>query len=106
MRDVMHSSGAILRPIADAQVPQLRRNAARPLPTDKYASLTTRQRQLLLLAAEGWTNPRIAKHLSISVRTVESHRADFMRKLGLRHQTDLVRYALRHGLLPIVTQEQ
>jgi DNA-binding CsgD family transcriptional regulator len=76
-----------------------------PSPSDSYATLTTREREVLLLAAEGFTNPTIAKHLSISVRTVESHRANFMRKLGLRHQTDVVRYALRRGLLPIVAQK-
>lgn len=76
-----------------------------PSPSDSYATLTTREREVLLLAAEGFTNPTIAKHLSISVRTVESHRANFMRKLGLRHQTDVVRYALRRGLLPIVARK-
>jgi DNA-binding CsgD family transcriptional regulator len=66
---------------------------------DHYETLTTRERQVLLLAAEGHTNPEIAGLLSIGVRTVESHRASLMRKLGLRNQTDLVRYALRRGLL-------
>lgn len=74
---------------------------APPGPTDPYAGLTTREREVLLLASEGSTNPEVARHLSISVRTVESHRASLMRKLGLRNQTDLVRYAVRRGLLPI-----
>ncbi|TMB50655.1 MAG: helix-turn-helix transcriptional regulator, partial [Deltaproteobacteria bacterium] len=60
----------------------------------------------LHLAAGGFTNPQIAKHLSISVRTVESYRASFMRKLGLRHQTDVVRYALRSGTLRIAIPAQ
>jgi len=60
-----------------------------------------RERQVLLLAAEGLSNPQIAKRLAISVRTVESHRANLMRKLGVRNQTELVRYALRRGLLPL-----
>jgi DNA-binding CsgD family transcriptional regulator len=77
-----------------------------PSPSDSYATLTTRERQVLLLAAEGFTNPQIAKHLLIGVRTVEKHRASFLRKLGLRHQTDVVRYALRRGLLPMVTERQ
>ncbi len=59
---------------------------------------------MLLLAAGGLTNPQVAKRLSISVRTVESHRAHFMRKLELRHQTDLVLYAIRCGLLPLGTK--
>jgi DNA-binding CsgD family transcriptional regulator len=76
-----------------------------PGPSDPHARLTTREREVLLLAAEGVTNPHIAKHLSISVRTVESHRANLMRKLGLRNQTDLVRYAVRRGLPPIDTNQ-
>src|SRR5207253_10189371 len=61
----------------------------RPPPSspDSYATLTAREQLVLHLAAGGFTNPQIAKHLSISVRTVESYRASFMRKLGLRHQT-------------------
>ena len=56
---------------------------------------------MLFLAAEGHTNPKIARRLSIGVRTVESHRANLMRKLRLRNQTELVRYAVRRGLLPL-----
>jgi two-component system response regulator NreC len=54
---------------------------------------------VLRLAAEGQTNPEIADRLEIGARTVEAHRAQLMRKLGVRNQTDLVRYALRRGLL-------
>jgi PAS domain S-box-containing protein len=64
-------------------------------------TLTTREREVLFLAAEGHTNPKIARRLSIGVRTVESHRANLMRKLGLRNQTELVRYAVQRGLLPL-----
>ncbi len=62
--------------------------------------LTPRQRQVLHLAAQGLTNPDIADRLSISRRTVEKHRAEAMRKLGLSGQTDLVRFAIQHKLLP------
>lgn len=68
---------------------------------DIYDTLTTREREVLHLAAEGLTNAEIADRLSISPRTAETHRANLMRKLGLRTQTDLVRYALRRGILPI-----
>jgi DNA-binding NarL/FixJ family response regulator len=76
-------------------------DASVPPTPDRYATLTMREREVLLLAAEGLTNPQIAKRLFISVRTVESHRASLMRKLELRHQTDLVRYAIGRGLLPL-----
>ncbi len=68
--------------------------------TDPYDSLTARQREVLQLAAEGRTAAEIADILVISQRTAEMHRASLMRKLGLRTQTDLVRYAMWRGILP------
>lgn len=67
---------------------------------DPYATLTPREREILHLAAEGYGNPEIAARLAISPRTAETHRANLMRKLGLQSQTDLVRYAVRRGILP------
>ena len=68
---------------------------------DLYETLTTREREVLHLAAEGRSNSEIAARLSISPRTVEIHRRHLMRKLGLHSQTDLVRYALRRGIIPL-----
>lgn len=68
---------------------------------DPYDTLTTREREVLHLTAEGYTNPEIARRLSISPRTVETHRRNFMRKLDLHTQTELIRYALRRGILPL-----
>jgi two-component system, NarL family, response regulator NreC len=62
---------------------------------DLYDTLTAREREVLQLAAEGYTSSRIAARLSISPRTAETHRANLMRKLGLRTHADLIRYALR-----------
>ena len=70
-------------------------------PFDPYDTLSSREREVLHLAAEGHTSPEIATRLYISARTVETHRGNLMRKLGLRTQTDLVRYALRRGILPL-----
>lgn len=61
--------------------------------------LTMRERVVLELAAEGLTNGEIASRLSISRRTVESHRASLMQKIGLRTQTDLVRFAIRNKII-------
>ena len=66
---------------------------------DPYDSLTPREREVLGLAAEGRTNAEIAASLFISRRTVETHRARAMRKLGLRTQVELALYALRRGIL-------
>ncbi len=68
---------------------------------DLYETLTAREREVLHLAAEGHTSREIADRLHISPRTVEVHRANMMHKLGLRTQTDLIRYALRRGILPM-----
>jgi DNA-binding NarL/FixJ family response regulator len=61
--------------------------------------LTTREREVLHLAAQGLTNAEIGTRLYISRRTVEVHRTNMMRKIGLRTQTDLIRYALQRGIL-------
>jgi DNA-binding NarL/FixJ family response regulator len=68
---------------------------------DVYETLTAREREVLQLAAEGLSNAAIAANLSTSPRTTETHRANLMRKLTLHSQTDLVRYALRRGLIPL-----
>jgi two-component system response regulator NreC len=67
---------------------------------DPYESLSTREREVLHLAAHGYTNAEIAERLFISRRTVETHRANAMRKLNLGNQADLLRYALQQGILP------
>ena len=74
---------------------------ARDASLEEYEALTSREREVLHLAAEGHSNAEIAARLFISQRTVEAHRASPMRKLGLRSQTDLVRYALKRGILPL-----
>jgi two-component system, NarL family, response regulator NreC len=68
---------------------------------DLYETLTTREREVLQLAAEGRTNADIAAVLCVSPRTVETHRAHLMHKLGLHTQADLIRYALKRGILPM-----
>jgi DNA-binding NarL/FixJ family response regulator len=68
-------------------------------PPDRYDLLTLREREVLQLAAQGLTNAEIGERLAISARTAETHRANFMRKLGLQSQTELVRFAVNRGLL-------
>jgi DNA-binding NarL/FixJ family response regulator len=59
--------------------------------------LTSREREVLQLLAEGLSNQEIAEQLSISVKTVETHRSNMMKKLGVDSKTELVKYALRKG---------
>jgi DNA-binding NarL/FixJ family response regulator len=66
---------------------------------DTYETLTSREREVLQLVAEGATNQEIADHLQLSIKTVQSHRATMMEKLGLRDLPHLVRYAVRRGLV-------
>lgn len=68
-------------------------------PEDVCEKLTNREREVLHLAADGNDRKAIAKRLFISQRTVETHRAHFMHKLGLHSQTDLVRFAIRNGII-------
>jgi DNA-binding NarL/FixJ family response regulator len=67
--------------------------------TPPLADLTPRQREVLALIAEGRSTKDIARALSISVKTVETHRAQIMDRLGVRDLASLVRWALRNGLL-------
>ena len=64
-----------------------------------YDLLTSREREVLQLIAEGYSNQRIAQELFISVKTVEAHKAHIVSKLHARNRTDLIRYALRKGLV-------
>ena len=73
---------------------------ATAIPPDPHELLTPRERQALQLAAEGHSNAEIAARLSISPRTAEIHRANALRKLGLKTQSELIRYAIRRGMLP------
>ncbi|WP_119718694.1 response regulator [Cognatilysobacter tabacisoli] len=66
---------------------------------DPYGSLTAREREVFHLIAEGLTTKEIARKLDISVKTAENHRARVIDKLGVRNTAELVRYALRRGLL-------
>jgi two-component system response regulator NreC len=68
--------------------------------SERYGGLTYREREILVLIAEGLTNQQIAEKLVISVKTVQTHRAHIMKKLDLHDRSLLVRYAVRKGLIP------
>lgn len=74
----------------------------RPSPTaaeSPVEPLTPREKEVLTHIAQGYTNQQIGERLQISVRTVESHRANLTGKLGLKSRVELVRYARQQGLL-------
>ncbi|MEI7769439.1 MAG: response regulator transcription factor [Chloroflexales bacterium] len=68
---------------------------------DPYDLLTDREHEVFTLAAQGLTSNEIAERLVVSVRTIDSHRTNMMRKLGLRTVADLVRYAIRRGVIQL-----
>ncbi len=70
-------------------------------PVNPYDTLSSREREVLNMAAHGYTNAEIAEKLCISRRTVETHRSNAMNKLHLFNQTDLLRFALQEGILPL-----
>lgn len=69
--------------------------------SQQLSRLTAREREIFRLVAQGMLTHEIAEHLYISKRTVENHRSSLMRKLELRNQVDLVRYAGLNGLLDL-----
>jgi DNA-binding NarL/FixJ family response regulator len=66
---------------------------------DPYRALTAREREVFHLIVEGLTTKEIARRLEISVKTAENHRSRVLVKLDVRNTAELVRYAVRHGLL-------
>jgi len=66
-----------------------------------FATLSAREREVLQLLAEGKTSKEIANSLSVSVKTVESHRSQIMDKLGIRTVAELTKFAVREGLTPL-----
>jgi DNA-binding NarL/FixJ family response regulator len=86
--------------------PQVAREALRepePAPgggtEDLYEALTDREKQVLRIVAEGKSNKEVAELLGISVKTAMSHREHVMEKLGLHSRTDLIRFALKKGVI-------
>jgi DNA-binding NarL/FixJ family response regulator len=100
----VHKGSSFLQPTIAAKLIEdyVRRVRGETAPEGRGADpLTDRERQVLKLIAEGHTNQRIAELLHLSKKTVESHRANIMRKLDLHDVTELVKYALRTGLIQL-----
>jgi two-component system response regulator NreC len=100
LRGVIQGDVALSPTIARRLLEQLSRRP-QPHAAESGASeeLTEREVEILRLIVHGYTNRQIADTLTLSVRTVEYHRANLTSKLGLHSRADLVRYAVEHGLL-------
>ena len=68
---------------------------------DSYQQLTNREREVLKLVAEGYTAKEIASMLVISLRTAEAYKTSLMRKLNIRNKADLIRFAIRKGVITL-----
>ncbi|RMG41417.1 MAG: DNA-binding response regulator [Candidatus Dadabacteria bacterium] len=82
-----------------AEIDKIRKKAAADKFADPLQRLSRREREVFYMLADGMPNRVIAKKLFISPRTVETHRARVIKKLGFHSTTDLVRYAIRHDLM-------
>ncbi len=97
IREVMRGGCYFSPPVAREIIDQLRE--PRRASNEPFSHLSGREREVLRLIAEGLSAKEIAAELGISTKTVEAHRTSLMRKLGARKATELVRYAVRHGLI-------
>ena len=90
--------GSYFSPPVAREIAEQLRNPRRSS-SDPFSLLSHREREVLHLIVDGLSAREIAQGLEISTKTVEAHRTSLMRKLGVRKATELVRYALRHGLI-------
>jgi DNA-binding CsgD family transcriptional regulator len=100
------NSGYLSPPLSEPAIEAYREKAQKAGTLDIYETLTNREREVLQLTAEGNTSSQVAEKLFISPRTAEAHRANIFKKLNLRSQADLIRYALQRGILPMENESK
>lgn len=87
-------------------IPELQLQARRPEQRTGIDTLTPREREVLQLIAEGRTNQQVADELVVSIKTVEAHKAHIMDKLKAKSRTDLIRYALKRGIVKLESVDE
>jgi DNA-binding NarL/FixJ family response regulator len=95
----IHSGQAFLYPSAATALISEYRSSTQA--SDSYDQLTPREREILKLIAEGRSSKEISRALYISIKTVIGHRTKLMFKLGIHNRTELIKYAMRKGLVSI-----
>jgi len=100
IRAIVHY-GSVLHPTAARAVIEAYRRCDCARRIDSYEQLTAREREVLILVAEGHTNQQIADILHVSPKTVDGHRTNLMSKLDLHDRTEVVKYALRRQLIEL-----
>jgi len=96
----VHRGGLVLDPEV-ARAAMSEGGPAAGAGSDPYETLTDREKQVLKLVAEGKSNKEVADDLGISVKTAMTHREHVMEKLGLHNRTELVRFAIRQGVIRV-----
>jgi DNA-binding NarL/FixJ family response regulator len=87
-----------LHPVAAEELVELV-TSGRSLDLEDYESLTQRERQVLKLLAEGKTSRDIAKYLGVSLKTAMTHRSNLMAKLGMHSRAEVIKFAIRKGII-------
>lgn len=99
IRSVLAGNRYLSSELNQEELSDYARNLEKETSEDLLAGLTDRERQVFHMAVRGAKNPEIARALSLSARTIETHRANLLRKLNLKNQTELVRYAVKNDLV-------
>ncbi len=97
----VHQGKSFLSPVAAAAVVEEYQQKASEGERDPYQYLTDREREMLKLVAEGYTAREIADMLVITLRTVETHKTNLMNKLDIHNKADLIRFAIRKGIITV-----
>jgi DNA-binding NarL/FixJ family response regulator len=97
----VHKWKAVLHPVAARVLLDAHLECECAQRIDSYERLTDREREILILVAEGYRNPQIAEMLHVSPKTVDGHRTRLMSKLDLHDRTEVVKYALRKQLIEL-----
>ena len=98
----VHRGESFLSPsVAKLLVENYQQGASTIVSRDPYEQLTDREREILRLLAEGNATREIANMLTVSPKTVDGHKTNLMAKLDIHNRTDLVKYALRKGIITI-----
>ena len=98
---LIHRWGAVLHPHAARALIDAYLQCECATRMDSYEHLTDREREVLILVAEGYTNQQIADMLHVSPKTVDGHRTSLMSKLDLHDRTEVVKYALKRQLIEL-----
>jgi len=101
IRSVYHGDSFLSPSVAKLLVENYQQEASTVRSRDPYEQLTDREREILKLLTEGYATREIANMLTVSPKTVEGHKTSLMAKLDIHSRTDLVKYALRKGIITI-----